>query len=136
VLDAVGTNGNNIYNVRTHLMNGQPVVGNDTKASLSLWEGLTADDWAVVSAAVGHQCGPDENGNMEAGQPQLAVQLAYDRQSGRLQGPLTSSYLKPDLAGQDSQYAAQLTNAIDYLEKREKMLPPGDPRRRTIDTTA
>jgi hypothetical protein len=37
VLDAVGTNGNNIYNVRTHLMNGQPVVGNDTKASLSLW---------------------------------------------------------------------------------------------------
>jgi hypothetical protein len=136
VLDAVGTNGDNIYNVRTHLFNGQVAVGSDIKASLSLWDGLTADDWAVVSAAAGHQCGPDENGNMYAAQPQLAVQLAYDRQSGRLQGPLTSSYLKPDVAGQDSHYAAQLTNAIDYLEKREKMLPADDPRRRTIDISA
>jgi hypothetical protein len=84
VLNAVGTNGDNVYNVRTHQMNGQALVGSDIKASLTMWEGMTADDWAVVSAAVGHQCGPDENGNMYAAQPQLACQLAIDSQSGRL----------------------------------------------------
>ena len=69
---------------------------------------------------------------MYAAQPQLACQLAYDRQSGRLQGPLTSSYLKPDLAGQDSHYAAQLTNAIDYLEKREREREKEDEEKRRM----
>lgn len=80
---------------------------------------LTPADWAVVSASVGSHCGPDETGYIDPFQPQLAVSLAFDRDLGRLKGPVTADYLKADLIpGQPQEYVDQLLNAIDFLQQR------------------
>jgi hypothetical protein len=135
VVNSIGATGN-IYSLT---MNTGAAATSDDRRGLEQLSHLTPDDWAVVSASVGYKCGPDENGNLQAGQPLIAWTLAEARTSGELQGTLTSSYLQTHVAqGQAADYAQELSRAIDYLSAREdpNATWSGDPRRRELDVSA
>jgi hypothetical protein len=129
----------NYGNVRTLTIGGGPGVSLQTPEDLQTIRGyalLTPDDWAAVSATVGYPCGPDEDGNIAGLQPVLAVTLARDRLSGRLDGPLTSGYLANDIPGQEADHAAVLKRAVDFLEAREDRDPDQASRPSSIDVLA
>jgi hypothetical protein len=80
---------------------------------------LTAKDWAVVSAAVGFKCGPDENGVISGPQPAIAFAMDAAHENGSLGD--SSDDLKAffknmaNAGGQQAGIAAQASRAVDYL---------------------
>jgi hypothetical protein len=118
-----------VANMRTLQMvnnGGGALNGFETDAlkKLSL---LTPEDWSAVSASVGKQCGPDENGDINMLQSSLAWDLADDRATGRLTGALTVQHLKSSMGpGQLPAYNDQLQQAIDFLGRRGQHAPDPD----------
>lgn len=142
----IGSIGSNAAFISTYTQQTQPAhAAQDPRPGMTgssadretqrLYGLLTEQDWAVVSASVGYKSGPDETGYIHPLQPALAVSIAYDRDIGRLSGPLTADYLRADgLAGQPADDLWQLTSAIDFLEG--KTSPSDDPPRRRVDVRA
>jgi len=80
---------------------------------------LTTDDWAAVSAAVGHPIGPDAKGNLPKVAPYVALVIAGMRRSGEVgpATPLSASTLQDKLVGVPIPAVAnaQVTGLMNYL---------------------
>jgi hypothetical protein len=89
---------------------GKMSSNSDNAALLS---NLTASDWALGSAAVGHEL--DRSSQI---QPLMLWQIAISRRDGGLPSsqPVTVNHLKDMAEGQTNQgYVDSINNAINYL---------------------
>jgi len=106
--------------IRTPAIAPSESLSASDRRNRDLFEILTPDDWAIISAATGRRWGPDTT-TFRDGLPPIGLTMALDRAGGMLRGRVTTGYLADQLKGdQPPTDARQLKLALDFLERRDE----------------
>lgn len=84
-----------------------PPTGRPESTNASVLSHLTDADRALIETATGVKLTPNSTGA-----PAFAFDIAYDRQSGKLQGPVTPSYVDSLVTAAENSYADQASSVI------------------------